>query len=41
MKVVKKDNTKEPFNVQKVVIEVNKSAFRALLKITYEDIYII
>ena len=32
MKVVKKDNTKEPFNVQKVVIAVNKSAFRALVK---------
>lgn len=38
MKVVKKDNTKEPFNVQKVVIAVNKSAFRALVKFTDEEI---
>lgn len=38
MKVVKKDNTKEPFNVQKVVIAVNKSAFRALIKFTDEEI---
>ena len=37
MKVVKKDNTKEPFNVQKVVIAVNKSAFRALVKFTDEE----
>lgn len=38
MKVVKKDNTKEPFNVQKVVTAVNKSAFRALVKFTDEEI---
>ena len=38
MKVVKKDNTKEPFNVLKVVIAVNKSAFRALVKFTDEEI---
>lgn len=38
MKVVKKDNTKEPFNVQKVVIAVNKSAFRALVKFTDKEI---
>ena len=38
MKVVKKDNTIEPFNVQKVVIAVNKSAFRALVKFTDEEI---
>ena len=38
MKVVKKDNTKEPFNVQKVVIAVNKSALRALVKFTDEEI---
>ena len=37
MKVVKKDNTKEPFNVQKVVIAVNKSAFRALVKFKDEE----
>lgn len=38
MKVVKKDNTKEAFNVQKVVVAVNKSAFRALVKFTDEEI---
>ena len=38
MKVVKKDNTKEPFNVQKVVVAVNKSAFRALVKFTDDEI---
>ncbi len=38
MKVVKKDNTKEPFNVQKVVTAVNKSAFRALVKFTDDEI---
>ena len=26
VRVVKKDHTKEPFNIQKVVIAVNKSA---------------
>ncbi|MBQ8300409.1 MAG: anaerobic ribonucleoside-triphosphate reductase, partial [Clostridia bacterium] len=31
-------NTKEPFNVQKVVVAVNKSAFRALVKFTDEEI---
>lgn len=34
MIVVKKDNTKEEFNVQKVVVAVNKSANRALIKFT-------
>ncbi|MGN0148738.1 MAG: anaerobic ribonucleoside-triphosphate reductase [Clostridia bacterium] len=38
MKVVKKDGTKEEFNVQKVVVAVNKSAFRALEKFSDEDI---
>ena len=38
MRVVKKDNTKEEFNVQKVVTAVNKSAYRALVKFTDEDI---
>lgn len=38
MKVIKKDNTKEPFNVKKVVVAVNKSAFRALVKFTDEEI---
>ena len=29
IKVVKKDGSKEDFNVQKVVVAVNKSAYRA------------
>ena len=32
--VVKKDGTKEDFNVQKVVAAVNKSAYRALISLT-------
>lgn len=38
MVVVKKDGTKEEFNVQKVVIAVNKSAYRALIKFTDEEL---
>lgn len=38
VKVVKKDNTKEAFNVQKVVVAVNKSACRALVNFTEEQI---
>ncbi len=38
VKVVKKDGTKEEFNVQKVVVAVNKSAYRALIKFTDEEI---
>ncbi len=38
IKVVKKDGTKEEFNVQKVVVAVNKSAFRALVKFTEKDL---
>lgn len=38
LRVVKKDGTKEEFNVQKVVVAVNKSAFRALVKFTEDDI---
>ena len=38
MQVVKKDNTKEAFNVQKVVVAVNKSAARALVKFTDEEL---
>ncbi len=38
VKVVKKDGTKEDFNVQKVVVAVNKSAYRALVKFTEEEI---
>jgi len=38
IKVVKKDGTKEEFNVQKVVAAVNKSAYRALIKFSEEDL---
>ncbi len=38
VKVVKKDGTKEEFNVQKVVVAVNKSAYRALIKFTDEEL---
>lgn len=38
IKVVKKDNTKEEFNVQKVVNAVNKSANRALIKFTSKEL---
>lgn len=38
MRVVKKDGTKEDFNVQKVVVAVNKSAYRALVKFTQEEL---
>ena len=34
IRVIKKDGTKEDFNVQKVVVAVNKSAYRALIKFT-------
>ncbi len=37
MMIIKKDNTIEDFNVQKVVAAVNKSAFRALVKFTEEE----
>ena len=38
IKVVKKDGAKEDFNVQKVVVAVNKSAYRALIKFTEEEL---
>lgn len=38
VKIIKKDGTKEEFNVQKVVVAVNKSAYRALIKFTDEEI---
>ena len=38
VKVIKKDGTREDFNVQKVVVAVNKSAYRALIKFTEEEI---
>lgn len=37
-KVVKKDGTKEEFNVQKVVVAVNKSAYRAMIQFTKEEL---
>ncbi|MGN0680174.1 MAG: anaerobic ribonucleoside-triphosphate reductase [Oscillospiraceae bacterium] len=38
IRVVKKDNTREEFNVQKVVNAVNKSAARAMYKFTSEEL---
>lgn len=38
IRVVKKDNTKEEFNVQKVVNAVNKSALRALINFTTKEL---
>lgn len=38
IKVIKKDGTKEEFNVQKVIIAVNKSAYRALITFTQEEL---
>lgn len=38
MYVIKKDNTREEFNVQKVVVAVNKSAQRVLIEFTQEEI---
>ncbi|RDU24834.1 anaerobic ribonucleoside-triphosphate reductase [Anaerosacchariphilus polymeriproducens] len=35
--VIKKDGTREEFNVQKVIVAVNKSAYRALVKFTQND----
>lgn len=38
IRVVKKDGTKEDFNAQKIVVAVNKSANRALIKFTQEEL---
>ena len=38
MYVIKKDNTHEEWNIQKVVVAVNKSAYRALTKFTEEEL---
>ena len=38
IKIIKKDGTKEDYNVEKVVIAVKKSANRALITFTDEDI---
>lgn len=37
VRVVKKDGTEEEFNVQKVIVAVNKSAYRALIQFTEEE----
>lgn len=36
--IIKKDGTKEPFNIQKVVSAVSKSATRLMIKFTEEDL---
>ncbi|MDR1801396.1 MAG: anaerobic ribonucleoside-triphosphate reductase [Lachnospiraceae bacterium] len=41
IKIIKKDGTKEDFNVQKVVVAVNKSANRVLVKFTEEELQFI
>lgn len=38
MYVIKKDGTKEAFNVQKIIVAVNKSAARILYKFTEEEL---
>lgn len=38
MKIIKKDGTKEKFNVYKVIVAVNKSAQRVLVEFTPEEI---
>ena len=38
LKVIKKDGTKEAYNIQKVVTAVNKSAYRALVKFTEDEL---
>lgn len=39
LKIIKKDGTEEEYNVQKVVVAVKKSANRALVEFTDEDIH--
>ncbi|MEG1395002.1 MAG: anaerobic ribonucleoside-triphosphate reductase [Clostridia bacterium] len=38
IKIIKKDGTREDYNVQKVITAVNKSAYRALITFTQQDI---
>lgn len=38
IKIIKKDGTREDYNVQKVVVAVKKSAYRALVTFTEEDL---
>ena len=37
--VIKKDGSREEFNVQKIIVAVNKSAYRALIKFTDEELF--
>ena len=37
VKIIKKDGSQEKFNVQKVIIAVGKSAYRALTSFTHEE----
>ena len=37
IKVIKKDGTREAFNVQKVVVAVNKSADRAMIEFSKDE----
>lgn len=38
IKIIKKDGTREDYNIQKVVVAVKKSAYRALVTFTEEDL---
>ena len=38
IRVIKKDGTKEDFNVQKVVVAVNKSANRAMITFSQAEL---
>lgn len=38
IRIIKKDGSKEAFNVQKVVVAVNKSAYRVLIKFTEQEL---
>lgn len=38
IKVIKKDGTREDFNVQKVVVAVNKSAERAMIQFSQAEL---
>ena len=38
IKVIKKDGTREDFNIQKVVVAVHKSAERAMIRFSQDEI---
>ena len=38
IKIIKKDGTKENYNINKVITAINKSAYRALVNFTEEDV---